>query len=95
MANTRIISSFTIIINVLSLSEPDIKDLQINVTGLTNTTVAIQWLPPKFTNGVVRSYNVHYYLDDTDIQEQQDVIDSMDDQQSINERHVVVHDTKV
>lgn len=74
---------------------PDIKDLKINVTDLTNTTVTIQWLPPTSTNGVVRFYKVHYYLDDTQMQQQQDIIDSIDDQQSVNERFVMVHETKV
>jgi len=61
---------------------------------LTNTTVSLQWLPPKFPNGIVRYYHIHYYLDD--ILQQQDLIDSFDEQQVINEqRRITVHDTKV
>lgn len=62
--------------------------------GFSNTSVTLQWSPPKFTNGVVRHYFVHYYLDD--MPQQQDLNDFLDDQQSINERHrITVHDTKV
>lgn len=56
--------------------------------------MSLQWSPPKFTNGVVRYYHIHYYLDD--ILQQQDLIDSFDEQQVINEqRRITVHDTKV
>jgi len=56
--------------------------------------VSLQWSPPKFANGVVRYYHIHYYLDD--ILQQQDLIDSIDEQQVINEqRRITVHDTKV
>lgn len=78
-----------------SYSAPDIHDLKMNVTGLTNTTVALQWLPPKFTNGVVRYYHVHYYVDRTSQQQhQQDMFDDSVDEQT-ERRHVTVHEPKV
>lgn len=80
-----------------SSSAPDIQDLKISVAAFTNTSINLTWFPPKFINGVVRYYYVHYILDDVLApQQQQDLIDSMDEQQSINEqRRVTVHDTKV
>ncbi|XP_022172088.1 cytokine receptor-like isoform X2 [Myzus persicae] len=81
------------LLNTTLEGAPDIQNLIINVTRLTNTTVSLQWSPPKFTNGVVRYYHIHYYLDD--ILQQQDLIDSFDEQQVINEqRRITVHDTK-
>eukprot|EP00102_Acyrthosiphon_pisum_P024183 XP_016661393.1 PREDICTED: phosphatidylinositol phosphatase PTPRQ isoform X2 [Acyrthosiphon pisum] len=81
------------LLNTTLEGAPDIQNLIINVTELTNTTVSLQWSPPKFTNGVVRYYHIHYYLDD--IIQQQDLIDSFDEQQIINEQHrITVHDTK-
>lgn len=76
---------------------PDIQNLKITVLDITNTSVTIQWLPPKFANGVVRYYHVHYYLNDTpQEQQQQDMNDISDEQQSINEqRQITVDDTKV
>ncbi|KAL5237159.1 hypothetical protein ACI65C_004569 [Semiaphis heraclei] len=81
------------LLNTTLEGAPDIQNLTINVTKLTNTTVSLQWSPPKFANGVVRYYHIHYYLDD--ILQQQDLIDSIDEQQVINEqRRITVHDTK-
>lgn len=77
---------------IIPLTAPDVRDLNISVVAFTNTSVALQWSPPKLTNGVVRHYFVHYYLDD--ISQQQD--DFLDEQQSVNQRHRIrAHDTKV
>jgi len=81
------------LLNTTLEGAPDIQNLIINVTSLTNTTVSLQWSPPKFTNGIVRYYHIYYYFDD--VLQQQDLIDSFDEQQVINEqRRVTVHDTK-
>lgn len=88
-------NAFTIIINCISFSAPDINDLKMNVTGLTNTSVTLQWLPPKFTNGIVRYYHVHYFVDRTSPQlHQQELIDELVDEQQ-TERHITVHEPKV
>lgn len=56
--------------------------------------MTLQWLPPKFTNGIVRYYHVHYYVDRAQQPYQQDLIDdSLDEQQS--ERHTTVHEPRV
>ncbi|XP_060857654.1 cytokine receptor-like isoform X2 [Metopolophium dirhodum] len=81
------------LLNTTLEGAPDIQNLIINVTKLTNTTVSLQWSSPKFTNGVVRYYHIHYYLDN--ILQQQDLIDSFGEQQVINEqRRITVHHTK-
>lgn len=68
-----------------------------NVTRVTNTSVDISWTPPKFTNGVVRYYRVHYCLDDVFEQDlPRDLLDIVEDQKLItDERNVTVQDTKV
>ncbi|XP_016661394.1 uncharacterized protein LOC100575348 isoform X2 [Acyrthosiphon pisum] len=75
---------------------PDIENLIINVTELTNTTVSLQWSPPKFTNGIVRYYHIDYYLDDIILQ-QHDLNDTYFDEQQViyKQRRLTVHDTKV
>ncbi|VVC44107.1 Hypothetical protein CINCED_3A018202 [Cinara cedri] len=82
------------LLNTTLEGAPDIQDLKISVTGLTNTSVTLKWLPPKFTNGIVRYYHIHYYIDQAPQQTHQlDLIDeSLDDQQS--ERRITVHEPK-
>jgi len=57
----------------------------------------LSWLPPKFTNGIVRHYYVHYYLDDVLLpQQQRDLVDTSEELQTINEqRRITCHETKV
>ncbi|VVC42350.1 Fibronectin type III,Immunoglobulin-like fold [Cinara cedri] len=73
---------------------PDIQDIKISVTGLTNTSVTLKWLPPKCTNGIIRYYHIHYYIDQAPQQlHQSDLIDeSLEEQQS--ERSITVHEPK-
>lgn len=79
---------------------PVVRDLNISVSDLTNTSATLSWQPPKHANGVVRHYYVHYYLDDVSLSTQQpqqlDMIDTSDEQQTVNERRrVMSYDTKV
>lgn len=78
-------------------SAPDIRNFSINVTGISNTSIDLQWLPPKSSNGIIRDYIVNYYLDDApQHQKQQDLIDLIDEQNFIFvQRNITVHDTKV
>lgn len=85
---------------MLFFAAPDVGDLKISVSDLTNTSATLSWQPPKYANGVVRYYYVHYYLDDIDLSVQQpqqlDMIDTSDEQQTVNERRRVTSlDTKV
>ncbi|VVC38873.1 Fibronectin type III,Immunoglobulin-like fold [Cinara cedri] len=75
---------------------PDIRNLSIHVTGLTNTSVDISWSPPKSTNGVIRYYCVYYYLYDVfDQALPKDLIDIIEDEKIITEeRNFTVQDTK-
>lgn len=70
------------------------QDVKLSVAGFTNTSVSLRWTPPKFPNGVVRYYFVHYHLNVS--QQQRDLIDSLDEQQPSVEKNLVkIYDTKV
>lgn len=90
---TKIYLIILLLTNIFPFSAPDVKNVKITAVSLSNTSVTLQWSPPKLTNGVVRYYHVHYYLDD--LLQQPDSTDSLKVLQSMNERHVEVHDTKV
>lgn len=42
------------------------QNVQINATDITNTSVTLSWTQPKFMNGILRVYQVHYkFYEDT------------------------------
>ncbi|XP_050436936.1 cytokine receptor-like isoform X2 [Adelges cooleyi] len=68
---------------------PDVTDLQIDVTNVTNTSISLQWTVPMYMNGILRYYQVYYYNGDMDIR-QPESIDSLDETQ----HHATVIETK-
>lgn len=79
----------------VSISGPDVQDIVLNVSHVTNTSVSLYWTPPSHPNGVIRNYFVHYQMEEV-TQQQRDLIDSLNEQQSSNEKNVIkVYETKV
>lgn len=64
------------------MSAPDIQDLKINATNLTNTSVTLEWFPPKLPNGIIRYYSIDYYQSSNQPHQQDQPEESVDEQLS-------------
>ncbi|XP_050425934.1 cytokine receptor-like isoform X2 [Adelges cooleyi] len=54
------------LLNTTLEGAPDVEDLQINVTNVTNKSINLQWSAPKNMNGVLRYYQVNYYYENVE-----------------------------
>lgn len=77
-------------------SAPDGRTMTINFFNVTQSSVDLQWAPPKTKNGIIRYYRITYYMEKND-DEYDDIEDSTDlypEQQQIKYT-VTIRDIKV